>query len=58
MDIYKPYLYSKGYHYVSREIENGESIGVGDVTDLYQRKLKPFFGYILSTVMNERGETD
>ena len=58
MDIYEPYLYSKGYHYVPREIENGESVGVGDVTDLYQRKLKPFFSHILSTVMNERGETD
>ena len=53
MDIYEPHLYSKGYHYVSREIENGESVGVRDVTDLYQRKLKPFFSHILSTMMRE-----
>ena len=53
MDAYEPHLYSKGYHYVSREIENGESIGVREVTDLYQRKLKPFFGHIISTMMRE-----
>ena len=58
MDTSEPLLYSKGYHYVSREIENGEMVVARDVTDLYHCKLKPFFGYILSTVMNERGDTD
>ena len=53
MDDYEPYIYSKGYHYVSREIENGESVGITDVTDLYRGKLKPIFRYILSTMMHE-----
>ena len=53
MDDYEPYIYSKGYHYVSREIENGESVGARDVTDLCQRKLKPLFSHIISTMMRE-----
>ena len=54
MDAYEPLLYSKGYHYVSREIENGESVGVTNVLDLYSHKLKPFFGHIISTMMHMR----
>ena len=38
-DQYEPHLYSKGYHYVSNEIENGESIGITVVCDLYLNKL-------------------
>ena len=58
MDDYEPYIYSKGYHYVSREIENGESIGVRGMIDLYHRKLKPFFSHILSTMMHEIVQID
>ena len=58
MDAGEPYIYSKGYHYVSREIENGESIGVRNVPDLYQRKLKPFFGHIISTMMHAHMRED
>ena len=52
-DQYEPYLCSKGYHYHSNEIENGESIGVTSACDLYQGKLKPLFIHILSTMMHE-----
>ena len=52
-DQYEPYLYSKGYHYVSNEIENGESIGITAVADLYLNKMKPLFSHILSTMMIE-----
>ena len=52
-DQYEPHLYSKGYHYVSNEIENGESIGITAVADLYLNKLKPLFLHILSTMMIE-----
>ena len=52
-DQYEPYIPSKGYHYISNKIENGESIGVTTVCDLYQGKLKPLFAYILSTIMSE-----
>ena len=52
-DQYEPYLYSKGYHYVSNDIENGESVGITAVADLYLNKLKPLFVHILSTMMLE-----
>ena len=57
-DQYEPYIYSKGYHYDSNEIENGESIGITDVRDLYRKELKPLFAHILSTIMLEMEETD
>ena len=57
-DRYEPYLYSKGYHYVSRERENGASIGVTDVTDLYRNELTPLFRHIISTMKHEMDELD
>ena len=57
-DQYEPYLYSKGYHYCSNEIENGESIGLTNVRDLYRKELKPLFAHILSTVTRELVDTD
>ena len=57
-DQYEPYLYSKGYHYGSNEIENGESIGVTDVTDLYRNELTPLFYHIISTMKHEMEELD
>ena len=55
-DQYEPHLYSKGYHYVSNEIENGESIGFRSTHDLYGREMKPLFRYILSNITREMEE--
>ena len=57
-DQYEPYLYSKGYHYHSNEVENGESVGITSVRDLYRKELKPLFRHILSTIMLEMVDTD
>ena len=51
-----PLFYSKGYHYVSNEIENGESIGFSTTHDVYGRKMRPFFSYILSNITSEMEE--
>ena len=55
-DQYMPLFYSKGYHYVSNEIENGESIGFSTTHDVYGRKMRPFFSYILSNITSEMEE--
>ena len=52
-DRHEPISRSRGYHYVSNDIENGESIGVTNACDLYQDKLKPLFIHILSTMTHE-----
>ena len=33
-DRYEPLFFSKGYHYVSNDIENGKSIGFESVHDV------------------------
>ena len=43
-DLYEPL--SKGYHYVSNEIENGKSIGFESAHDVYGSKMRPLFRYI------------
>ena len=55
-DQYMPLFYSKGYHYVSNEIENGESIGFSTTHDVYGRKMRPLFRYILSNIMRDLEE--
>ena len=49
----EPCVPSKGYHYVSNEIENGESVGIRNVCDLFIDKLKPLFLHIISTMYHE-----
>ena len=49
----EPYLPNKGYHYVSKTIENAESVGIRSACDLYIGKLKPMFMYIISTMFHE-----
>ena len=55
-DQYEPLFYSKGYHYVSNEIENGKSIGFVSVHDVYGIKMSPLFRYILSNILREMEE--
>ena len=52
-DQYMPLFHSKGYHYVSNEIENGKSIGFGTPHDVYGIKMRPLFRYILSNILRE-----
>ena len=49
----EPCIPSKGYHYSSNWIENGESVGIRNVCDLFIDKLKPLFLHIISTVYHE-----
>ena len=50
-DRYEPLFFSKGYHYVSNEIENGKSIGFESVHDVYGPKMIPLFRYIFSNML-------
>ena len=50
-DRYQPLFLSKGYHYVSNEIENGKSIGFESVHDIYGAKMRPIFRYIFSNMI-------
>ena len=49
----EPYLPSKGYHYHSNEIENGESVGITSLPNLYLNKLDPLLKHIQSTIILE-----
>ena len=49
----EPHIPSKGYHYSSNWIENGESVGIKNVCDLFVGKLKPLFLHIISTMYHE-----
>ena len=49
----EPLLRSKGYHYTTNLIENGESVGVDYASDLFIHKLKPLFLHIISTIRYE-----
>ena len=49
----EPCVPSKGYHYFSNEIENGESVGIRNVCDLFIDKLKPLFLHMISTMYHE-----
>ena len=44
---------NKGYYYLSTWIENGESVGIRNVCDLFIDKLKPLFLHIISTMYHE-----
>ena len=50
-DRYEPLFRSKGYHYVSNDIENGKSIGFESVHDVYGSKMRPLFWYIFSNMV-------
>ena len=50
---YEPTIPNKGYHYLSNWIENGESVGIRNVCDLFVGKLKPLFLHIISTMYHE-----
>ena len=50
-DRYEPLFFSKGYHYVSNEIENEKSIGFESVHDVYGPKMRPLFRYIFSNML-------
>ena len=50
-DRYEPLFFSKGYHYVSNDIENGKSIGFELVHDVYGSKMRPLFRYIFSNMI-------
>ena len=52
-DWNEPCVTNKGYHYVSNDIENGESVGIRNVCDLFIDKLKPLFLHIISTMYHE-----
>ena len=53
-DWVKPFIPSKGYHYSSNWIENGESVGIRSACDLlFIDKLKPLFLHIISTMYHE-----
>ena len=52
-DQYEPHAYRKGRHYVSIDIENAESIGVNNASDLCTTLLKPFVLHSISTVVHE-----
>ena len=49
----EPLIPNKGYHYSSNWIENGESVGIRNVLDLFVGKLKPLFLHIISTMYHE-----
>ena len=49
----EPLFPNKGYHYLSDWIENGESVGIRSVSDLFIDKLKPMFLHIISTMYHE-----
>ena len=49
----EPTIPNKGYHYLSNWIENGESVGIRNVCDLFVGKLKPLFLHIISTMYHE-----
>ena len=49
----EPLIPSKGYHYSSDWIENGESVGIRSACDLFIDKLKPLFLHIISTMYHE-----
>ena len=51
-DRYEPLFLSKGYHYVSNDIENGKSIGFESVHDVYGSKMRPLFRYIFSNMIS------
>ena len=55
-DRYEPLFLSKGYHYVSNEIENGKSIGFESVHDVYGAKMRPIFRYIFSNMILDMEE--
>ena len=55
-DRYEPLFLSKGYHYVSNEIENGKSIGFESVHDVYGLKMRPIFSYIFSNMIHDMEE--
>ena len=50
---YEPTIPNKGYYYLSNWIENGESVGIRNVCDLFVGKLKPLFLHIISTMYHE-----
>ena len=49
----EPLIPNKGYHYLSDWIENGESVGIRNASDLFIDKLKPLFLHIISTMYHE-----
>ena len=49
----EPCIPSKGYHYISNRIQNGESVGIRNVCDLFIDKLKPLSLHIISTMYYE-----
>ena len=52
-DRYEPCVFNKGRQYISNEIENLESIGVSNVSELRLKCLEPFIYYILSSLIDE-----
>ena len=52
-DRYEPCIFNKGRQYISNEIENLESIGVSNVSELCLKCLEPFIVYIISTMVHE-----
>ena len=50
-DQYEPLFSSKGYQYVSNDIENGKSIGFESVHNVYGSKMRPLFRYIFSNML-------
>ena len=52
-DMYEPTVFNLGRHYLSNEIENLESIGVSDASELRLKCLEPFIAYIISTLVHE-----
>ena len=50
---YEPTIPNKEYHYSSNWIENGESVGIRSVCDLFTDKLKPMVLHIISTMYHE-----
>ena len=52
-DIYEPTVFNLGRHYLSNEIENLESIGVSNMSELRLKCLDPFIVYIISTLVHE-----
>ena len=57
-DWSEPLIPNKGYHYASTWIENGESIGIRNVSDLFIDKLKPMFLHIISTMYHHEAEME
>ena len=50
---YEPCVFNKGRQYISNEIENLESIGVSNASELRLKCLEPFIVYIISTLIHE-----